>query len=71
MLKKLISLLPVSRRKYIKDLEKVMIVINGLMEAEANHCQIEMSLMQQSQVNRMKKEANKKSTTNGTDPSFQ
>jgi len=71
MLKKLIDLLPISRRRYIKDLEKVMIVIDGLTEAEANHCQIEMSLIQQSQVNKIKRPANKKNTTNGRDPAFQ
>jgi len=71
MLRKLIELLPVSRREYTKALAEIGKIIGGLVEAEANHCQIEMSIIQQLQKDRMVKPSTKKSTTNGKDPAFQ
>ena len=69
MLKRLIELLPVSRRKYTEGLEQVAKVIEGLIEAEANHCQIEMSIIQQLQKDKIAKppSTNKKSNH---DPAF-
>lgn len=69
MLRKLIELLPVSRRKYTEGLEQVAKVIEGLVEAEANHCQIEMSIIQQLQKDKIAKPpfTNKKSNH---DPAF-
>lgn len=64
MLKKLIDFLPVSRRKYAEGLAAMTKVIDGLIEAEANHCQIEMRLIQQFQTKKMKKSAAKKSNNN-------
>ena len=71
MLRKLIELLPISRRTYFKTLENIMIVLDGLIEAESNHCQIEMSVIQQLQKDKMAKPTTTKSTTNGKDPAFQ
>jgi len=67
VLKRLIELLPVSRRKYIESFEQVAKVIEGLVEAEANHCQIEMSIIQQLQAKKTEKPTNKKSNN---DPAF-
>ena len=67
MLRKLIELLPVSRRKYAEALEAITKVIDGLVEADANHCQLEMSIMQQLQKNEMAKPTTKKSNH---DPAF-
>lgn len=75
MLKKLIEFLPVSRRTYTKALEQITktfkettktldnitTVLEGFDEAEANHCQIEMSIIQQLQKNKTKKPATKRS----------
>lgn len=62
MLKKLIELLPISRRKYTEGLIEVAKVLDGLVEAEANHCQIEMNIIQQLQAqNKKGKTATKKS----------
>lgn len=78
MIKKLIELLPVSRRKYTKTIEDIMLVLNGLVEAEANHSQIETNLVQQLQAvlpqfpRKGKAEAQEsKKTKNGSDPAFQ
>jgi len=66
MLKKLLEFLPVSRQKYTKGLQEVSKVIEGLIEAEANHCQIEVSIIQQLQKNKVQKTTKK---TNN-DPAF-
>ena len=71
MLKKLIELLPVSRRKYEEAIEAMTTVIDGLVEAEANHCQIETSIIQLLQKDKMVKPEDRKSTKNGKDPAFQ
>lgn len=72
VLKKLIEFLPVSRRKYMELLNQICITLNGLVEAEANHCQIETNIIQQlqkqSQQNMVQKPSTKK---NGSDPAFQ
>jgi len=46
-LKNLFEFLPVSRRAYTKTIVAFTRVIGGLIEAEANHCQIETSIIQQ------------------------
>lgn len=84
MLRKLIELLPVSRRTYNKALEKITesfkettktlaamtIVLEGFEEADANHCQIEMSIMQQLQKSELRKSTPASTTKNGSDPAF-
>jgi hypothetical protein len=70
MLKKLINLLPVSRRKYEGDFAALAVVIEGLVEADANHSQIEMQLMQQAQVKGMLKATAKKHTNGATNVSM-
>ena len=50
MLRKLIKLLPVSRGRYLKTLKDLNTVIDGLLEADANHCQIETNIIQQLQA---------------------
>jgi len=60
MLRKLIELLPVSRREYTKLLKEVVKVIDGLVEAEANHCQIEMSIIRELQKKKTMKSKPKK-----------
>lgn len=49
MLRKLINLLPVSRGQYTKTLMELTTIIQGLIEAESNHCQIETNIIQQLQ----------------------
>ncbi len=63
MLKRLISLLPVSRRKF----DALVIVLDGIVESEANHCQIEMNIIQQMQ---MKKTGSKKTDKAPHDVAF-
>lgn len=70
MLKKLISYLPVSRKKYAEGLNNIAKVIDGLIEADANHSQIELSIIKQLQINKEVK-SEPKSTKNGKDPAFQ
>lgn len=63
MLNKLIELLPISRRKQAELLVEITKVLNGLVEAEANHCQIETNIIQQIQrfqKNETEKPAGKK-----------
>ncbi|GAG79733.1 unnamed protein product [marine sediment metagenome] len=71
MLKRLIELLPVNRRKYAEGLIEVGKVIEGLIEAEANHCQIETNLVMQVQA-LLQKNMEKKPTTkkDASDPAF-
>jgi len=46
-LKKLRRLLPISRHQYEKDFAAINLVIDGLIEADANHSQIEMNLIKE------------------------
>lgn len=78
MIKKLIELLPVSRRKYTRAIEDIMLVLDGLVEAEANHAQIETNLVQQLQAIVLQlpqkgkaKTQKSEGTKNGSDPAFQ
>lgn len=80
MLKRLIKYLPVSRQKYREAVEQytetikqLNIVIEGFTEAEANHCQIEMGILQ-----RLQKDTGKPTKTaplatkkNGRDEMYQ
>ena len=71
MLKKLISLLPISRRKHNEVIHNLALVLDGLIEAEANHCQIEMSLIQKLQQGEGQKTTAKKSKSPlPNDPAF-
>ncbi|GAG98742.1 unnamed protein product [marine sediment metagenome] len=67
-LKKLIEFLPVSRRKYAETIEAMTIVVDGLMEADLYHSQIETRLIQDMQKIIAQKPATKKK---GSDPAFQ
>jgi len=59
ILKKLRDFLPVSRRVYAKSIEETIIVLNGLIAADANHCQMEIGIIQE--IQRIKaKNGNKK-----------
>ena len=74
MLKKLSEFLPLSRRKHTESLKAIATVLEGLVEAEANHCQIETNLIMQlqAQLNPQKDAAKKPETKkNGSDPAFQ
>jgi len=73
MLKKLIELLPVSRRKYLEVILNITTVLDGLVEAEANHCQIETNIIQQLQMRPPASPSAEKKTSktkNGSDPAF-
>jgi len=69
MLRKLIEYLPISRRKHAKSVEEINKVIAGLVESDANHCQIELSIIQQLEKKPLTQPS--KSTKNDIDPSFQ
>jgi len=85
MLKKLIEFLPVSRRKYekalkeitktfeetTKTLDSITTVLQGFDEAEANHCQIEMTIIQQLQKDKMQKSTPTTTKKLGKDVSIQ
>lgn len=70
MLKKLIELLPVSRRKLRKAVEATTIVLDGLIESDANHCQIEMSIIQQLHKNTTAKSSPAAKEKSNHDPAF-
>lgn len=73
VLKKLIEFLPLSRRKHAESLKAIATVIEGLVEAEANHCQIETNLIMQFQAkSQPQKDTVQKPETkkNGSDPAF-
>lgn len=73
VIKKLTDLLPVSRRKYKEALQNITTVMNGLIESDANHCQIEVGLVQEMQKNRAtnaKKPVSAKKGANGNDVAF-
>ncbi len=59
-IRNLLEFLPISRRKYTQALGNMIIVVNGLIEADANHCQIETSLIQEITKSRSKKPAKEK-----------
>jgi len=69
-MKKLIELLPVSRKKYLETLLNTNIVLEGLTEADAHHSQIETNLIQQLQI-LTQKIPQKTAKKNGSDPAFQ
>lgn len=85
MLRKLIELLPVSRRTYTKALEEITktfkettkvldsiaTVLEGFDEAEANHCQIEMSIIQQMQKGKLQKSMPTSTKKNNRDAMYQ
>jgi len=73
MLKKLIELLPISRRKHTEYYAEVIKVLQGLAEAEANHSQIETNIIKQLQMPPPQgdKTRQPKSKKNGEDPAFQ
>jgi len=66
-LRALIDFLPISRRKYAQTLENITIILNGLIESDANHCQIESSLIKEISKKRAKKPGK---TKNNNDPAF-
>ncbi len=70
MLKKLISLLPVSRRKYLETLDNLTIVLDGIIESDSNHNQIEMSLINSLQQVGNKKSPGKSRAINKDDVAF-
>ena len=59
-----------SRRKLFKTLDALDIVLSGLMEAEANHCQIEMSIIHRMQQEKQSKQGVKETKRNPDDPAF-
>ncbi len=67
ILKKLRECLPVSRRKYEKTIQEMYIILNGLSESDANHCQIEVSLIQALQKGKNGKNGKKKATNGNGD----
>jgi len=86
ILKKITDLLPVSRKRYFKAISAVNETLTGFMEAEANHSQIQASILQQLQYmsNKLNEDTNnniganeiatsgkKRSTKNGSDVAFQ
>ena len=70
MLRKLIELLPISRRTHAKNIKNTLEVLAGLIEAEANHCQVEMSIIQQLQMNKIKKAGTKTTKNDVNDVSY-
>ena len=70
MLKRLINLLPMSRRELKDVIGNLTIVIEGLVEAEANHCQIEMNIIQKMQQGETRKTPAKGTTKAPNDPAF-
>ena len=70
LLKKLIEYLPISRRKYAETLEHILTILEGLVESDENHCQIEVGLIQAIQSNKMKKTAEVPKNNNRNDISY-
>jgi len=63
--------LPVSRKTYMKDLQNTITVLDGLIQSEAQHSQLEMNLM--ANVEALKQNAQQKQTKNGKntrDPAY-
>lgn len=59
-IRNLLEFLPVSRRKYTQALESITIIMEGLIESDANHCQIETSLIREIAKNKLSKPGKEK-----------
>lgn len=69
LIKKIKGYLPVTRKQYKKDLERVITTIGGLEQSDAQHSQMEMNLIRN--MSEIENKRNTKSTDKkGKDPSY-
>ena len=67
ILKRLTEYLPVSRRTHNEAIKNIALIVDGLLEADANHSQIEASLIRMTANGKVKKQMKEK---NNNDPAF-